>query len=106
MGIKTKRFFQVTWAFLLAAIEVGCKSGPLPSFPIFNDASDAAMVGDSDPGVSACQHLRALGCPLGDAGTCPQVFDLPSKFAADPACVLAATSLADLASKCNVTCQP
>lgn len=106
MGVR-RRFFQVAWAFVLAAPEMGCpKPGPAPSFPIFDDASDAALVGDADPATSACQHLVALGCPLGGSPNCLATFRLASKFAADPACAIAARSLGDLASKCNVTCQP
>jgi hypothetical protein len=99
------RFLKVTWAFILSAIELGCLS-PHAVVPTSNDASDAAMqVDGTSPASSACAHLRALGCPLGNSPNCAAVFNLDPKFGADPQCVVAATSIAALAA-CNVTCQP
>lgn len=70
--------------------------------PVQVDASDAAPLPAAQ---MACAHLRALSCPLGSDPNCAVAFSLPSKFGANPACVLGAATLGDLAA-CNVTCQP
>lgn len=91
------RFVLIACALALTACPT---NGPVP-FPIV-DASDAAPLPVSQ---SACAHLRDLGCPLGSDPNCAAAFSLPAKFRANPACVLDAGRLADLAP-CNVTCQP
>jgi hypothetical protein len=57
----------------------------------------------ADLAAAACARLSDAGCPLGDDPNCEAAFRLPSRFGADPACVLAAD--AGFAA-CNVTCVP
>lgn len=52
----------------------------------------------------ACEHLRALHCPVGDAEECETVFALPPSFGVDTTCVLDASNAADL-KRCRVTCE-
>jgi len=85
---------------LLLALVAGCTPPAIVPVPI--DASDAAPLPAAQ---MACQHLRDLGCPLGSDPNCASAFSLPTKFRADPTCVLGAANLAGLAA-CNVTCQP
>lgn len=91
--------------FLALVILTACAR---PVTPLPPDASDAASL---DVPAMACQHLRDLHCPLGSAVGCEQAFALPSKFRADPTCVLGVEAAdggdasAGLAA-CNVTCQP
>jgi hypothetical protein len=95
--------------FLALAGIACCTPAPAPVTPT-TDASDAmpAPPGPTPPldaAEMACQHLRDLKCPLGSDPKCGTVFRLPSKFKADPTCVLGATTIAGL-QPCNVTCQP
>jgi hypothetical protein len=89
-------------ALTLAACNA-CAPQPAPS-PWVAPALDAQPP-PVNAGVLACQHLRELGCPLGSDPNCAEAFSLPSKFRADPTCVMGAVTLANLAA-CNVTCQP
>lgn len=91
--------------FLTLAFVACCTRPPNTPAP---DASDAASL---DTAAMACSHLRVLHCPLGSDPGCEAAFTLPSKFRADPSCVLGVDVLdggdasAGLAA-CNVTCQP
>jgi hypothetical protein len=94
-------------AVLLALLlpVLACTPAPSPVAPTV-DASDAMPApAPLDVPSIACQHLRDLKCPLGSDPKCTMVFSLPSKFKADPTCVLGATTVAGLLP-CNVTCQP
>jgi hypothetical protein len=96
-------------SIVLAAVVLAACQTPQPIAPPV-DASDAmpAPVTTTQPidqAATACAHLRDLKCPLGSDPKCETVFRLPTKFKANPTCVLGATTVAGLLP-CNVTCQP
>jgi hypothetical protein len=96
---------------IVSSLLVACVPNAPPVPPPLPEASDASWtvpdggLGDSsDPAVQACEKLQTMGCPLGWDPMCVATLNLPPKFTAGPACVMAALTKLDLAS-CNILCR-